>query len=188
MKPYTKFFLPIIIAVLVIGATLMFKSYRVKEITAADTGEENICANFVEEAKTFCEECSKENKDRNFLIKCTAKKLILFNPQLTREVCMYFEDEDEQKLCFAEALRVVDLETSLTQCDLIEGDVARHYCRALTFRDMNKTDDAINECNKIENNPNAFNQCMALVLGDKTHCEKIDIEEERQKCIQSVIG
>ena len=186
MKFHIKKFFPIIIVLLVI-AVLMLKSYKVKEIKPLDN-QENLCTNFAEEAKSFCEKCSEESSDRNFLIKCTAKELIPFNPELAREVCMYFEDKDEQKLCFADALRVVSLESSLAQCDLIEDYTRRFLCRALTFKDMNKTDDAINECNKIESNPNALNHCLALISGDKTYCEKIDIEEEKQKCIQSVIG
>jgi len=184
MRLSWKIIIPMILSILIVFGVFIFKTYYCQP-TFPQKGED-LCLTLTGEAKTLCEECKKTHQDV-FLIKCTASEIIQFDPQLAKEICLKIPEKDEEKLCFAEALRRIDLNASLQQCNLIEDLGRRAFCRALTFRDLGETSKGKEECEVFLslNNTDAYYQCLAFLLYDKSYCEKITYDELRKSCLSS---
>jgi len=155
--------------------------------TSIPPRKEDLCLTLNGEVRSICESC-REKYTNISLLKCVAKGVVHFDTSLAKEICSRIEKEDEQKLCFAEALREIDLTAALHHCDLIEDVGIKAFCRALTFRDMNETSKGEKECEVFLflNNGDAYHQCMALLLRDKSYCEKITFTELKDSCISSL--
>jgi hypothetical protein len=189
MRLFWKIALPIFLSIILVGGIFIFKTrFQQSSISQKEKSlEGDLCSTLPEEAKTLCEEC-KRTTQGVFLLKCTAREVIHFDSQLAKEICLKIPEKDEQKLCFAEALRRVDLNASLQQCDLIEDIGKKAFCRALTFRDMNEIQKGRKECETFLslNNTDAYYQCLAFLLKDRSYCEKINKEELKKSCQTSL--
>jgi len=185
MRFFWKITLPIFLSVILISGIFIFKTYFQQSVISQKEKslEGDLCSTLPEEVKTLCEECKKTHQGV-FLLKCTAREIVQFDSQLAKEICLKISEKDEQKLCFAEALRRVDLNASFQQCDLIEDVGRKAFCRALTFRDMNEIHQGKKECETFLslNNTAAYYQCLAFLLNDKSYCEKINNEELKKSC------
>lgn len=182
MYPIVKWCLPAVLVLVTLSVLLLKSEKNVSE-------EKQIFYNTLQENfKLFFEECMEKYKDRILTIKCIASIIVETDQEAARKICLEIEEKAEAQLCFAESLRKIDLNSSLSQCDVIEEIGRKIHCRALTFRDMGKQNEALDECkNFLEvNNKDAYNQCQALVLKDKGYCNKIEDEKTRYYCLIGV--
>ena len=145
-----------------------------------------ICKKWKNEAFKVCVECSKTAESYNSLISCMAITGIAdLGINFSKEMCSLLGDEKEERLCFADALRRVDLEKSLEVCKSINETDMKNFCMALTLRLMDRNEEAINRCKSI--NDTVVNlQCLGIVTGDSKYCYQIPVDKVKEDCLNAL--